>query len=196
MIRPLTIVSCMLAFGSGLYLYQSKHEVQLLDRSIERTLRETSTLRDQSRLLAAEWTMLNDFDRLRQFSDTYLTLKSITPSQFTSVADLGNRLPAPRAEVPAHAVDETLRVLRPGGWCFGVDDPLVLAQRSFERLDCDAVELVGLSYDLYTQELEVLAPEDPREGADGKQKASWRLDPATPRGIEPSGGHDAVQMDV
>ena len=106
MIRPLTIVSCLLAFGSGLYLYQSKHEVQLLDRTIERTVRETSGVRDQSRLLAAEWTMLNDFDRLRQFSDTYLNLKPIAPAQFTSVADLVNRLPAPRTEVPARGTDE------------------------------------------------------------------------------------------
>lgn len=116
MIRPLTIASCLLAFGSGLYLYQSKHEVQLLDKTIERTVRETSALRDQSRLLAAEWTMLNDFDRLRQFSDTYLKLKPISPAQFTSVADLGNRLPAPQAEVPAHIADqpETLPIVSEG----------------------------------------------------------------------------------
>ncbi len=106
MIRPLTIASCLLAFGSGLYLYQSKHEVQLLDRTIERTVRETSAMRDQSRLLAAEWTMLNDFDRLRQFSDTYLNLRAIAPAQFTSVADLASRLPSPRAEPAPHAVDE------------------------------------------------------------------------------------------
>ena len=106
MIRPLTIASCLLAFGSGLYLYQSKHEVQLLDRTIERTVRETSAMRDQSRLLAAEWTMLNDFDRLRQFSDTYLNLRPIAPAQFTSIADLASRLPSPRAEPVPQAVDE------------------------------------------------------------------------------------------
>src|SRR4051812_6200144 len=101
MIRPLTVVSFLMACGSGLYLYQSKHEVQLLDRSIEKTVRETGTLRDQSRLLSAEWSMLNDPERLRQFSDTYLNLKSISPVQFTSLADLDSRLPAPRVEVPA-----------------------------------------------------------------------------------------------
>ena len=101
MIRPLTIATFLLACGSGLYLYQSKHEVQLLDRTIEKTVHETGALREQSRLLAAEWTMLNDPERLRQFSDTYLSLKTITPSQFTSLADLDNRLPAPRVEAPA-----------------------------------------------------------------------------------------------
>jgi hypothetical protein len=106
MIRPLTIATCLLACGSGLYLYQSKHEVQLLDRTIERTVHDTGALRDQSRLLAAEWTMLNDPERLRQFSDTYLSLKAIAPPQFTSLADLDSRLPAPLPEAPPHGTDE------------------------------------------------------------------------------------------
>jgi hypothetical protein len=106
MIRPLTIATFLLACGSGLYLYQSKHEVQLLDRTIEKTVRDTGTLREQSRVLAAEWTMLNDPERLRQFSDTYLNLKAIDPKQFTSVADLDSRLPAPRVELPVASTDE------------------------------------------------------------------------------------------
>lgn len=105
MIRPLTIVTLLMAGGSGLYLYQSKHEVQLLDRTIERIVRDTGALREQSRLLAAEWTMLNDPERLRQFSDTYLTLKTIAPTQFTSVADLGNHLPPPQPAVAPQAPD-------------------------------------------------------------------------------------------
>ena len=103
MIRPITIVTFLMACGSGLYLYQSKHEVQLLDRTIEKSVRDTTALREQSRLLSAEWTMLNDPDRLRQFSDTYLSLKTINPAQFTSLNDLDNRLPAPRIETPAPA---------------------------------------------------------------------------------------------
>ncbi len=106
MIRPLTIATCLLACGSGLYLYQSKHEVQLLDRTIERTVHDTNALREQSRLLAAEWTMLNDPERLRQFSDTYLSLKTISPTQFTSVADLDTRLPAKQAETPPSGTDD------------------------------------------------------------------------------------------
>jgi hypothetical protein len=107
MIRPITIVTFLLACGSGMYLYQSKHEVQMLDRTIEKTVHDTGALREQSRLLAAEWTMLNDPDRLRQFSDTYLSLKSINPQQFTSLNDLDGKLPAPVAEAPPPAVDDT-----------------------------------------------------------------------------------------
>jgi hypothetical protein len=100
MIRPLTIATFLIASGSGLYLYQSKHEVQMLDRTIEKSVRDTAVLREQSRLLAAEWTMLNDPERLRQFADLYLAVKPIAPSQFTSLADLDSRLPAPAAAPP------------------------------------------------------------------------------------------------
>jgi len=103
MIRPVTIATFLMACGSGLYLYQSKHEVQLLDRTIERTVHDTATLREQSRLLVAEWTMLNDPERLRQLSDTYLNLRPIAPTQFTSLADLENRLPPPQIEPPPSA---------------------------------------------------------------------------------------------
>ena len=100
MIRPLTIATCLLACGSGLYLYQSKHEVQLLDRTIEKTVRDTGALREQSRLLSAEWTMLNDPERLRQFSDTYLSLKRRRSRRRSSPAlpiwTAGCRRPGPR----------------------------------------------------------------------------------------------------
>ncbi len=100
MIRPLTIVTFLMACGSGLYLYQSKHEAQVLDREIEKTIHDTAALREQSRLLAAEWTMLNDPDTLRKYADTYLSLKTISPTQFTSMADLDSRLPAVQVETP------------------------------------------------------------------------------------------------
>ncbi|WP_428486645.1 cell division protein FtsL [Rhodopila sp.] len=96
MIKPLTIATFLMACGSGLYLYQSKHEAQVLDRTIEKTVRDTAALREQSRLLATEWTMMNDPEKLRRFSDTYLGLKAITPTQFTSLGDLDSRLPPVR----------------------------------------------------------------------------------------------------
>ena len=40
MIRPFTCLSALLALGSGLYLYQTKHAAQLLDHQIARTADE------------------------------------------------------------------------------------------------------------------------------------------------------------
>jgi hypothetical protein len=120
MIRPITCVCFLLACGSGLYVYQSKHRVQVLDRQIEKTVRATDALREQTRALHAEWTLLNDPQRLQLLADQFLSLKTLTPGQFTSMADLGSRLPAvgtpepvpqevPVAEAPTPAQREEPR---------------------------------------------------------------------------------------
>jgi len=108
MIRPITCICFLLACGSGLYLYQAKHRVQVLDRQIEATVQATEKLREQTRVLHAEWTLLNDPQRLQALADQFLTLKTVQPSQFTSMADLDSRLPPvppPPAAAPAPAED-------------------------------------------------------------------------------------------
>ena len=95
MIRPLTGVCVVIALIAVLYTYQIKREVQLLDRQIEKTLRDTEALREQSRSLKAEWTLRENPERLRGFADQHLTLKPVLPSQFTTLAELGARLPQP-----------------------------------------------------------------------------------------------------
>jgi hypothetical protein len=107
MIRPFTCLVFLLACGSGLYLYQSKHRVKLLDERIAQTVQSTDALRAQTRMLSAEWTLLNDPERLRQLASQFLTLQTVSPNQFTSLADLDSRLPppAPPAPPPGTTVD-------------------------------------------------------------------------------------------
>jgi hypothetical protein len=118
MIRPITCICFLLACGSGLYLYQAKHRVQVLDRQIEETVQATEKLREQTRVLHAEWTLMNDPQRLQALADQFLTLKTVQPSQFTSMADLDSRLPpvpppevtpppAPAAAPPAPVAEAT-----------------------------------------------------------------------------------------
>ena len=57
----------------------------------------------RSRVLHAEWTLLNDPQRLQALADQFLSLKTVTPGQFTSLADLDSRLPAVRAPGAAAA---------------------------------------------------------------------------------------------
>ncbi len=107
MIRPVTCVCFLLACGSGLYLYQAKHRVNVLDQQIEKTIRATDTVREQIRLLHADWTLLNQPDRLQKLADQFLALKTTNPAQFTSMAELDSRLPPvppPPAPAPAPAV--------------------------------------------------------------------------------------------
>ncbi|HUN39112.1 MAG TPA: hypothetical protein VMU81_02360 [Acetobacteraceae bacterium] len=95
MIRPITCLAFLLACGSGLYLYQVKHRVKVLDDQIAAIAKSTDTLREQTRMLSAEWTLLNDPERLRKLADEFLNLQPVSPEQFTSLADLNNRLPPP-----------------------------------------------------------------------------------------------------
>lgn len=98
MIRPFTCICFLLACGSGLYLYQAKHRVQIIDREIEKTVRAAEALREQTRVLHAEWTLQNDPQRLQALADQFLNLKTVAPSQFTSLAELDSRLPPVPAE--------------------------------------------------------------------------------------------------
>ena len=106
MIRPLTFICLMAAFGSGLYLYSEKHKAILLDREIGRTIHGTEAARARTSMLREEWAMLNDPSRLQDMADKYLALKTMAPGQFVQLADLSTRLPAPVAPAPAGATDD------------------------------------------------------------------------------------------
>jgi hypothetical protein len=98
MIRPITVLTFILACGSGMYLYQAKHRVHLLDQQIDLAVKQTATVREQSRALHAEWMLLNDPDRLHRLAAQYLTnLQPVAPMQFTDLTDLDSRLPPPVA---------------------------------------------------------------------------------------------------
>ncbi|MBV9757415.1 MAG: hypothetical protein JO047_10210 [Alphaproteobacteria bacterium] len=95
MIRPFTCVCLLLAGGSGLFLYQSKHRTRVLDQQIEQTMKQVEAARSRVGILQAEWALLNDPQRLAELSDRFLSLKPVAPAQFVTLADLDRRLPAP-----------------------------------------------------------------------------------------------------
>ena len=96
MIRPLTLVSLITAAGAGLYLYQVKHSVSMLDRELREVNRQTEVVRERSQILRAEWALLNEPDRLRQVAQRHLALEPMAPAQFIREAELERRLPAAR----------------------------------------------------------------------------------------------------
>lgn len=98
MIRPFTLICMVSAFGAGLYLYQSKHQAQVLDREIMRTIKQTEVTRDRTGMLKAEWALLNEPDRLAELAKAHTSLQTLKPTQFVALADLGARLPAPVAQ--------------------------------------------------------------------------------------------------
>jgi hypothetical protein len=103
MFRPVSFITLAMACGSGLYLYQVKHQAQVLDRQIERTVKQAEALRAQARELDAAWTLLGNPDRIQQLADQFLTVKPVQPSQFVSLTELDSKLPSPRPSNAAPA---------------------------------------------------------------------------------------------
>jgi len=96
MIRPVTLVSLIAAAGAGLYLYQVKHSVSMLDRELREVNRQTEVVRERTQILRAEWALLNEPDRLRQVAQRHLALEPMAPGQFIREAELERRLPNAR----------------------------------------------------------------------------------------------------
>ncbi len=114
MIRPSRCLAFLLACGvRPATSIRSKHAPQMLDDQITQTVRSTDALREQRRMLSAEWTLLNDPDRLRQLRHTVTSRRQtvVAQCQFTSLADLRQpacrrrrRLPRGRSEPPAAVI--------------------------------------------------------------------------------------------
>jgi hypothetical protein len=93
MIRPFTCVCVLLAAGSGLYLYQTKHRTLMLDRQIADVLRQADEARARTAVLKAEYSTLSDPARLTELSARFLALKPSMPTQYVQLADLDAHLP-------------------------------------------------------------------------------------------------------
>ena len=104
MIRPFTFLTMLLAAGSGLYLYQAKQQGRLIDQRIADLDTATATMRQRAEVLRAEYTLLNDPSRLADLVAAHLPdLKPTLPGQWTSMAELDNRLPPVGASTSAPA---------------------------------------------------------------------------------------------
>ena len=107
MIRPLSFACMLLAGGAGLYVYQIKHQAQMLDREIARTIVATDASRARIAMLRAEYALLQEPERLAKLVDQYLPLKTLQPAQFVPLTELASRLPAPLPPGPPVLPEET-----------------------------------------------------------------------------------------
>ncbi len=93
MTKPLTWLCLFLALGSGLFLYQTKHRAQMLDREIAQVMKSVDAARARSGVLQAEYQLLSDPQRLGDLATSHLSLRPTAPGQFSTWADLERRLP-------------------------------------------------------------------------------------------------------
>ncbi len=81
----------------------------------------------------AEWTLLNDPQRLQTLADQFLALKTVAPGQFTNMAELDNRLPAVQAPPAAPPPDPEPVPVAQGPDAVPVEQPKPAALRRATR---------------------------------------------------------------
>ncbi|MFZ4410127.1 MAG: cell division protein FtsL [Paracraurococcus sp.] len=92
--RPLSLCTFLAAGFAGLHLYQSKHEVALLDRELRGIARQIDEANERSQALHAEWAWLNEPERLRGVAQRHLQHEPMQPAQFLRLNEAERRLPA------------------------------------------------------------------------------------------------------
>jgi hypothetical protein len=101
MIRPLTLMTLLLAAGAGAYLFAVKHRAQVLDDEIAAYSQSSRLDAMRIRVLQGQWSLETDPTRLQQLAAEFTTLQPMQPSQLVSEAELKASLPPPGSAVPA-----------------------------------------------------------------------------------------------
>lgn len=101
MIRLRTLLWGLLVAVSGYAMFQVKYEVVQLEDELARVNRQIGADREQSRVLGAEWSFLNQPARLDQLAKRHLSLGPIGTGQIGRLDQLPRRSPLPPAAVAA-----------------------------------------------------------------------------------------------
>jgi hypothetical protein len=101
MIRPFTLITLLLAAGSGAYLFAVKHHAQMLDDQIAEISQESRLDAQRIRVLQAQWALETDPTRLQQLAAQFTALQPMQPAQLVTVAALRSSLPVPGTAAPS-----------------------------------------------------------------------------------------------
>ena len=115
MIRAATILWVALAGLVGVGLFHLKHEVQALDEELVRLNRQIAQEHRTIHVLKAEWSYINQPQRLERLAQRHLDLVPMKPQQITRIGDVPRRAadPAIAAGEPASAPKPAATATRP-----------------------------------------------------------------------------------
>ena len=100
MTRMLTAFGLMLTAAASIGLYQVKYQVQDMERNLAAMKRQIVHDHAEMQVLDAEWSFLNQPERLQDLSRRYLALAPIRSSQMASIESLPPRAAPVLAAVP------------------------------------------------------------------------------------------------
>ena len=92
--RRTTLITLLSVGVMTVALFYVGHEVTTLEEELEVLNKTIVGDQEAIRVLRAEWSHLNETDRLRELTEKYLALEPIRPAQITSVP-----IPAAATEV-------------------------------------------------------------------------------------------------
>lgn len=103
MMKPLYIgafvVTVMLTYG----LYTMKHEVQRLESKLQSLHRQLASEREAVRILRAEWSFLNNPERIGKLTARHLDLTPVSVHRISAMARLPFKEVSDRADISDHA---------------------------------------------------------------------------------------------
>ncbi|MEE8393303.1 MAG: hypothetical protein V3R66_03085 [Rhodospirillales bacterium] len=112
MIRHTTILILLLAGALSLTLFTVKYHVQDLEQELTDLDRSIADDRQAIHVLKAEWSLLNDPERLRLLSTRYLGMKPVEVEQFGDFDDLPERPPKSPVNMPETTEEGTPTALQ------------------------------------------------------------------------------------
>jgi len=109
-----TLMSILLAAAIGLCLFLVKYEVQDLEDQLAGINRTIALDREAIHVLKAEWSHLNEAERLKLLADRYLDLGPLKTGQFTQESNLDVQLIRRQDETEAAFAERIGRALTEG----------------------------------------------------------------------------------
>jgi hypothetical protein len=103
MIRPFTLITMLLAAGSGAYLFAVKHRAQTLDDQLAGVNQKILLDAGRITVLQAQWAQETDPTRLSGLAKQFSPLQPMKPAQLVTLASLRDDLPPPETASPAGA---------------------------------------------------------------------------------------------
>jgi hypothetical protein len=100
MIRPVTLVTMMMAALSGAYLFGVKHRAQVLDDQLAAVTQESRLDDQRIAVLQAQWSLEIDHNRLQALTAQFSGLQAMKPSQLVTLAGLARALPPAGSAAP------------------------------------------------------------------------------------------------
>ncbi len=116
MTRLGTVFWVVLVLTAGFTTFKVKYAVHDIEEELNRVRRQTIAEQQEIRVLTAEWTYLNQPERLTELNRRFLGLASITTRQLQrSIEEIPLRAPTARPDLPVEATPGPATPQTPAG---------------------------------------------------------------------------------